>query len=113
MTDHDRINDEAAARLVAQFGLRVNGVGRDADNERTLIVYFDRRPTDDELRAVHEHLRTLPTPPRPYDGLFAGIVDEVEARKAAVGRAADRPGDLVPLANGGSVDLAGSWKLPT
>lgn len=36
--------------------LHVRGVGRDADDERTLFVVFDRAPSDDELRAVHERL---------------------------------------------------------
>lgn len=34
------------------------------------------------------------------------------ARRCAVGRAVDRPGDLVPLANGRSVDLGGRWTMP-
>lgn len=29
--------------------LRVRGIGRDAENERVLVLYFDRRPTDDEM----------------------------------------------------------------
>ena len=39
------------------MALRVRGVGRDADDERTLFVVFDRAPSDDDLRAVHERLR--------------------------------------------------------
>jgi hypothetical protein len=29
------------------------GIGRVADNEQALILYFDRKPTDDEMRAIH------------------------------------------------------------
>lgn len=34
----------------------VDGVGRDADNPRCLIVYTRTEPTDDEMRALHEML---------------------------------------------------------
>ena len=33
------------------------GVSRDANNAKTLSVTFDREPTDDEIRALHEGLR--------------------------------------------------------
>ena len=36
--------------------LRVNGVFRDADNRQSLIVAFNRRPTDDELRSFHDDI---------------------------------------------------------
>lgn len=36
------------------------GIGRDADNEKVLIVSFNTRPTDDEMRAVHNFLRRTP-----------------------------------------------------
>lgn len=38
------------------------GVSRMFDNEKAVLVSFDRRPTDDELRAIHERLR-FSTPP--------------------------------------------------
>lgn len=41
-------------------GLTAIGAGRDAENEKSLCIYFDRRPTDDELRAVHNFLRRSP-----------------------------------------------------
>lgn len=34
--------------------LKCPGVGRDADNEKSLCFYFDRKPTDDEMRYLHE-----------------------------------------------------------
>lgn len=34
------------------------GVSRDKDNEKSLIVAFDKVPTDDELRMVHEVLQS-------------------------------------------------------
>lgn len=38
--------------------LKARGVVRDVG--KTLLVYFNRRPTDDELRAVHDCLRKVP-----------------------------------------------------
>lgn len=32
----------------------VRGIGRDADDQRTVMVYFTRPLTDDELRFFHE-----------------------------------------------------------
>lgn len=172
MNDHDRINDESAARLLERFGLRLAGVGRDAADERTLVIYFNHKPSDDELREVHEHLRNcralvpaagrepaltderiaqflapwLVTPADDQDradliasgamlnepaaangGLpsypkgvvvgpcVCGSWPGGECLKCSVvpARHASRPGDLVPLANGRSVDLGGRWTMPT
>lgn len=38
--------------------LKVRGVGRVADEPRALLVLLSERPTDDELRSMHEHLRS-------------------------------------------------------
>ena len=150
MTDHDRISDEAAARLrlmVRAFeiadaamivaatcygvpngedrygmangdGQEVRTVAEAGEEMREAVEWLTARGLATVARDAHGDVLTLAPvgrdPARPYDGLFQGIVDEVEARKAAaaVGRTPERPGDLVPLAGGGSVDLAGSWKLP-
>lgn len=40
---------------------RVRGVSRLWDNEKALMLSLDRRPTDDELRAIHDYLN--PSPP--------------------------------------------------
>lgn len=37
--------------------LSAKGIGRDPDNEQVLFASFDRRPTDDEMRAIHDLLR--------------------------------------------------------
>jgi hypothetical protein len=34
--------------------LRNPGVGRDAENEKSLCFYFSRRVTDEEMRFLHE-----------------------------------------------------------
>ncbi len=45
--------------------LSVRGIGRDADDERSVLVYFSRRLTDHELRFFHEVCeRTAPLMPR-------------------------------------------------
>lgn len=35
------------------------GIGRMADNDRAIILTFDRRLTDDEMRVLHDHLYDL------------------------------------------------------
>jgi hypothetical protein len=40
--------------------LRACGVGRNAEEPKSLLVYFNRPPTNDELRAVHDFLRHSP-----------------------------------------------------
>jgi hypothetical protein len=36
---------------------KVAGVSRVGDNEKVIAVDFDRRPTDNEMRAFHDYLR--------------------------------------------------------
>ncbi len=36
--------------------LRVRGVGRVAEEPRALLLALNERPTDDEIRALHDHL---------------------------------------------------------
>jgi len=40
--------------------LKVRGIGRDAEDTsgRTVCVYFNRAPSDDELRDFHDFLRS-------------------------------------------------------
>lgn len=40
--------------------LHARGVGRDASDERSLLVFLNRRPSDDELRAIHDCLSKVP-----------------------------------------------------
>jgi hypothetical protein len=42
---------------MTMIDLRIKGCGRDADNEKALVLYFNRKPTDDELRALYDNLR--------------------------------------------------------
>lgn len=37
--------------------LRVLGVGRDAENEKAVLLCCNRRPSDDEMRVIHAILR--------------------------------------------------------
>lgn len=34
--------------------LKCPGVGRDGENDRVLVFYFSRCPSDDEMRYLHE-----------------------------------------------------------
>lgn len=40
--------------------LRAVGVARDPDNPQMLFLAFNRPPSDDEMRAVHDFLRRPP-----------------------------------------------------
>ncbi|MEM7301902.1 MAG: hypothetical protein AAF468_12520 [Pseudomonadota bacterium] len=54
----------------AKYGLKVLGVGRDAENAQALSVVFNRELTNEELRAIHDWLRTAATcltPPKPFE----------------------------------------------
>lgn len=35
----------------------VSGIGRDAEYAKSLVIYCSRRPTDDEMRAIHDAAR--------------------------------------------------------
>lgn len=48
---------DAAIEAQAEISVNVMGVGRMFDNERALLVVFKGKPTDDDIRAVHERLR--------------------------------------------------------
>jgi hypothetical protein len=39
----------------------IKGVSRVADNERVILVSLSERPTDDELREIHDYLRSMMT----------------------------------------------------
>lgn len=50
--------DRMAARTKAELErAHVVGVTRTMDGPQALVIYFDRRPTDDDMRRVHEALR--------------------------------------------------------
>ena len=36
--------------------IRVVGVGRMFDNDKALLLMFGRKPTDDELRIIHDRI---------------------------------------------------------
>ncbi|MDA9409745.1 hypothetical protein [Bradyrhizobium sp. CCBAU 45384] len=57
-TPHSR----SALRLVSgakQEPLRCSSAGRDAQNEKTLCFYFNRRVTDDEMRFLQTVIRQV------------------------------------------------------
>ncbi len=40
--------------------LKARGVGRDGGDPRTLLVFFNQRPSDEELRAIGDCLGKVP-----------------------------------------------------
>ena len=42
----------------ANFDQWVSGVGRDSEYSRCLVVYFNRVPSDDDMRRLHDAART-------------------------------------------------------
>lgn len=44
-------------QVTADLDLTVRGVGREADDQRCVVLFFNRRLTDNELRWLHDHLR--------------------------------------------------------
>jgi len=46
-----------AATPCSQFP-RICGVGRDGENHKAIVVYFERELTNDEMRQFHDGLRT-------------------------------------------------------
>ena len=60
--DRERLRKEAHENAKARRAIKRNwpgavGVSRDAENPQVLSIFFDREPTDDEMRALHEGLR--------------------------------------------------------
>lgn len=44
----------------ANDSTRVVGIGRDAENEKALVIYFTGKPSDDDMRRIHDLLRDGP-----------------------------------------------------
>ena len=53
------INLDLAPDYWKREHLRVIGVSRDAENEKSLILSLSRPADDDDLRRIHEHLKAL------------------------------------------------------
>ncbi len=52
-----RVKLDLAPEYWKQEPLSVMGVSRLGDNDKALLVSFTRKPTDDELRRLHDRLR--------------------------------------------------------
>lgn len=75
------MSNESSSRSGAEAAnndLWVIGVGREGDYDKTLLVYFNRTPTDDEMRAFHDSISA----PRSEHGAL-------DAEYAAIERLAD------------------------
>ncbi|WP_269497722.1 hypothetical protein [Castellaniella sp. S9] len=79
---------------------KVNGVGRDAEHERSLVIYFASEPTDDQLRSVYEFLKD-PQPAEPVKvpsdehligtGCYQTVIERHSQPAASVGPVPDIP----------------------
>jgi hypothetical protein len=48
---------DKSCKVANEVGAKVIGVGRDAENDRVMVVYFDKPPSNDRLRGLNEMLR--------------------------------------------------------
>lgn len=55
----DTINLDLPHDYFKRDPLRAIGVSRVGDNEQSLLVSFSAKPTDDDLRKLHDHLRSF------------------------------------------------------
>jgi hypothetical protein len=62
--------------------MKVRGVGRDAGHEQFVSVALSERPTDDQLRSLHEYMRGWP-------GLNDNAAPLAASVKAAINELAD------------------------
>nr|DAP04360.1 MAG TPA: Thaumarchaeal output domain 1 [Caudoviricetes sp.] len=46
----------------------VSGIGRDTGHPRAVVLYLHKEPTDDDLRAIQDGLRSLAAAPQPAGG---------------------------------------------
>jgi len=63
----EQAREAAAAANQDQW---INGVGRDSEHSRCLVVYFNREPSDDDLRRLHDAARAEFTKPALVYGPF-------------------------------------------
>ena len=47
------MTDETTPAAMDEADLRLRGIGRDVEEDRCLIFYFDRKPTDEEMGSLH------------------------------------------------------------
>jgi hypothetical protein len=59
MSDKRTINLDFPHDYWKRDRLRVTGVSRDAENDKSLLLSLSRPAEDDELRRIHEHLKGL------------------------------------------------------
>lgn len=53
--------------------IKCSGIGRDAGNEKSLCFYFNRKPTDDEMRYLHDVMQRS-SAERPSRSAMADLV---------------------------------------
>jgi hypothetical protein len=57
--DRKTINLDLPHDYFKREHLRVLGIARVAENEKVVSIALSRKPEDDELRRIHEHLKAF------------------------------------------------------
>ncbi|HCF6961751.1 TPA: hypothetical protein NIJ39_004035 [Pseudomonas aeruginosa] len=66
VSEHYTIPLYAAPVAQAQHSVpEVSGIGRDTGHPRAVVLYLHKEPTDDDLRAIQDGLRSLAAAPQP------------------------------------------------
>ncbi|QFZ03292.1 hypothetical protein CPZ93_12730 [Pseudomonas aeruginosa] len=58
-----RLNEALAVAKAQHSVPEVSGIGRDTGHPRAVVLYLSKAPTDDDLRAIHDALRSLAAAP--------------------------------------------------
>ncbi|EPL4105556.1 hypothetical protein MWR74_006789 [Pseudomonas aeruginosa] len=58
-----RLNEALAVAKAQHSAPEVSGIGRDTGHPRAVVLYLRKEPTDDDLRAIHDALRSLAAAP--------------------------------------------------
>jgi hypothetical protein len=69
--------------------LKVNGIMRDGEDPRALVLYLSREPTGDELRAIHDAARAfglMPAGPPDLQARYDILAREVERERSRCAR---------------------------
>ncbi|HBO1351764.1 hypothetical protein [Pseudomonas aeruginosa] len=58
-----KVADEKVVAQAQHSAPEVSGIGRDTGHPRAVVLYLRKEPTDDDLRAIHDALRSLAAAP--------------------------------------------------
>jgi hypothetical protein len=88
---------------------RANGVSRDAEWPKAMLVFFERELTDDEMRALHDKLAQRAAPEAPTIVLHDSASSLIKARIAATTASASLDDVLGPQRWSKEAEMTESW----